>query len=341
MTFPPITEDDVSFNLPVFQGPTVPQAFWGSEYVEQEDSGFGSSYHSVLMVCPRKFFFSNVERLRPSSYGEQGVTTRNRSLLRGWLMHACCEVYYGGGLAGIPMSQESKQETFDRLNAVAQVRGYEDLIAEVETLWSGYLDRYEAHDRLTYDVCAVEHPLHVHEVTDGEEFIYTIRADLMVRHKVNDIFYIVEHKNLSSYGDNERKGYLLDLQVQGEAYTFTRNFPTSAFGGVIVNVTVCTKTPSFYRQTVTFTERRLRNFGKTVRGWAAKRAQEQQAGWLQNFASCKHRFPGSHGGLCDYHDLCTNMIEVEDIRGKDPPIGFVRKEKLVRKADLVPVGGEK
>lgn len=324
---PPLPEG--AFYLPTFSGLTLPQAYWGKDHVDTEDSGFGASYHSVLMMCPRKFFFANVERLKPAAFGEMGISARNHSLLRGWLMHACCEVYYKGG-----MSDAAIQEVYTRLDAVAQVHEYADLVAEADNLWGSYLDRYKIEDRLNYDVAAVEHPMHIRDVIDGEEFLYTIRADLILKHRTNGLYYVFEHKNLSSYGDNERTGYLLDLQIQGEAWTFTKSHPELPFGGVVINVTVCNKTPAFYRQTVCFNTEQMRNFGQQMRSWSSMRAGFQMAGWPQNFSACKTRYPGSRGGLCDYHSLCTHGFKVGDIRGREPPPGFVRQEKLVKKENL-------
>ena len=326
---PSVPLPEGAFYLPSFTGKTVPQAFWGDQFEETEDSGFGASYHSVLMMCPRKFFFANVERLKPAAFGEMGVSLRNHSLIRGWLMHACFEVYYKGG-----MSDAAIQEAFQRLDAVAQVHEYVDLVSEVDNLFGSYLDRYKVEDRLAYDVVAVEYPMHIRNVVDGEEFLYTIRADLILRHRETGLTYIFEHKNLSSYGDNERTGYLLDLQIQGEAWCFIQNQPAIPFGGVVINVVVCNKTPAFYRQLVTFTTKQMRNFGLQMRSWSSMRSQFQMAGWPQNFSACKTRYPGSRGGLCDYHSLCTYGFEVQDIRGKEPPPGFVRREKLVRKENL-------
>lgn len=315
--------------LPIPEGPSLAAAFWGPGVEDVEDSGFGSSYHSVLMLCPRRFFFQNVERLRPSSFGEVGVTPRTYSLLRGWLMHACCQVFYGGG-----MSDTAKAETYERLNAAGQVPAYVDLVTEVEWLWTGYLDRYMTEDRHYLEVIAVEQPLHVADRRDDDEFLYTIRADLIVRNKTTGLVYIYEHKNLSTFGDSERTGYLLDLQVQGEAYTFVKNHPGTPFGGVILNVTVCTKTPSFYRVPITFSERQLQTFGRSMRIWHALKAFHREWDWPQNWASCKTRYPGARGGNCDFLQLCLTGYQPRDIRDKPPPAGFVRKDRLVRKEHL-------
>lgn len=329
MTLHDEIDPDAAFFIPRVEGPTIAQAFWGPGVEEQQDSGFGSSYHSVLMQCPRKFFYANLERLRPEGLDGVGVTPRSRSLLRGWLMHACMQVYYGG-----QQTDAAKLEAYERLNAVGKIPVYADLVEEVEVLWTAYLDRYKVEDAQFLEPLAVEHPLHVREIDDGQEFIYTIRADAIMRDKRTGLIWVYEHKNLSTFGEDQRESYFFDLQVQGEAWTYAKNFPQTPFGGVIVNIVVCTKKPSFYRLAVTFTDGQLRNFGTQMRAWALTESVFKALNWPQNFASCKTKYPGARGGNCDYHTLCRTQTRMSDIRGKAAPMGFVRRERLVRKESL-------
>lgn len=322
-------DPDGAFFLPVVEGPSLAQAFWGVGVEEQADSGFGSSYHSSLLLCPRKFWYQNIERLRPDGFGDGGVSPRNRSLLRGWLMHACMQVYYGGG-----QSDAAKLEAYQRLNAVGHVPVYADLVEEVEVLWTAYLNRYMVEDRQHLEPVGVEVPMHVREVIDGDEFLYTIRVDALMRDKRTGLVWVYEHKNLSRFGEEEREGYFFDLQIQGEAWTWIKNNPGVAFGGVMVNVIVCTKIPSFYRLGVTFTEGALRNFGTQMRSWHMLSSAFRLANWPQNFASCKTKYPGARGGNCDYHILCRTGTRMSDIRDKAAPAGFVRRDRLVRKESL-------
>lgn len=325
------------FTIPVFEGPGVSEAFWGSDYVPQEDSGFGSSYHSVGMLCWRRFFYRNIEQLMPAWYDEKGVSPRSYAKLRGLLMHHAHEVIYGGDRGRlVAMSHEAVMRAFERLGWVARVQPYRELAAECERLLVAYVEKFLSWDRQHYQVVGVEEPMHVRETLDGEEFLYTVRQDLHVKDVQTELHYILEHKHFGRFSDSDKRTWPLNLQAQGQAWTFQKMYPNLPFGGVILNVVVTTKEPRFVRVPLSFSASRLRNFGKQMRAWHGMRYLAAREDWPQNFATCGTPYPNARGGSCDYFDICVAEVNLSDIRGRAAPAGFVRKERLIRKEDFRP-----
>ena len=324
-----------TFIMPSFEGPSVSEAFWGPDYVPQEDSGFGSSYHSVGMLCWRRFFYRNVENLVPTWHDDKGLSPRNHAKSRGLLMHHAHEVIYGGDRGVlVPMSQEAVQRAFERLGWVARVTAYRVLAGECERLLAAYVDKHLFIDARQYTVVAVEEPAFVREVLDGEEFLYTVRFDLHVVERGTGLHYILEHKHFDRFGDSDKKSWPLNLQAQGQAWTFQKAFPNMPFGGIILNVVVTTKEPRFMRVPIAFSAGRMRNFGRQMRAWHGMRYLAAREDWPQNFATCATPYPGARGGLCDYFDICAAEITLSEIRGRAAPAGFVRRDRLVRKEDF-------
>lgn len=321
--------------------PPVDEVFWtafeGDHYEPRSDSGFGNSWHSVLYQCARKYYFMNVQGLRPGTFGEGDISEDSSyALVRGTLLHGCEEIWYTGGRFGknFSMSKEAEWEAFERLDKVGRHPVYAKVVEDSERAFRQYLEFYRDVDRQELEVLGAEVPMHAWlEVPGHEPLLYTIRADILIRHKPTGLNWIFESKHHGSWGAQDRTQYLLNLQVQGEYWTFLRNWPQAPFGGVVVNVMVCTKkSPSFHRIAVVPSPQRLAMFEKSIVSYHRLKQHFAVEDWPQNFTACGQKFPGSKGGLCDYHTLCLANFTTADV--SDPnwtPPGFVRRERLVRK----------
>jgi len=323
------------FTVPVYDGPLATELFWGTDYVPIGDSGFGASYHSVGMLCWRRYFFRNVENLVPQWTLEPGVSSKTYKMQRGLLMHHCHEVIMGGDKWRVPSwSREAVDRAYERLSWVAKASVYNKLVAECEKLLTAYLTEHWARDADTYEVISVEEPAFAKYSLDGSEVIFTVRWDARVRERRSGLMLVMEHKNFSAFGDSDRRAYLINLQTQAQHMIFQKTFPDVPFRGVMVNIAVATKVPRFHREMLVYPHWQMENFARQMHHHEKLKMMAAATDWPQNFCVCTIPFPNARGGICDYFSLCTGGIETNDIRGKAPPHGFVRKERLIRKEDL-------
>lgn len=309
----------------------------GDHYEPRSDSGFGNSFHSVLYQCARKHYFVNVQGLRPATFGEGDIAEDSSyALVRGTLLHGCEEVWYTGGRFGknFSMSKEAEYEAFTRLHAVGKHEAYAKVVEDCERAFAQYLAHYREQDRNELVVLGAEVPMHTWvQVPEAEPLLYTIRADILIQHRVTGLYWIFESKHHGSWGSQDRAAYLMNMQVQGEYWTFLRNWPQAPFGGVVVNVMVVTKkTPSFHRIAVVPSPPRLAMFEASVVAYHQLKSEFERRDWPQNFTACGQKFPGAKGGLCDYYSLCFANYGTKDVANPAwTPPGFVRREKLIRR----------
>lgn len=306
------------------QSASLHDLFWQNEQPPQSHSGFGWSYYSSLELCPRRHYLAHVVGLEHEP--ELGQPTEGSGgRTRGWLLHAMKEIYYNAA-----MSDAGIKDALAHIDRVKQEPKFANVATDAERVFLAWLENYCEEDRRNYTVRGVEQSVTYRpNVDDPEDFAYSCRYDTLLEDTgTPSSIHIFEHKHLRDMRGEMIAGYLNDGQIKGQMWLARRNRVWSkyAFPVVVVDITACTKNPTFYRQRVGFTDDDLRNFGTTMRKVHKLRHVYDAVGWPEFWAACRTPYPGAMVGLCEFFDLCQRGTRLSELRGAAPP-GFVKKEK--------------
>lgn len=322
---------------------TPAQAFWGDLTPPggNTHSGRGWSFYTRLMMCPRRFYFGeiqdiDVERLDGSARGKG----RDIGTYSHWLKHT-----FFGEMGHAPMSEEARDAALAAIDRMRELPGCEDDAAQARELFLGWLEHYSVLDRANYDVVGREVLLST-GVDPSTEYEYTSRLDVVLRAKYpkrkpkeraltivpqdERVIAALEFKHQTKLSEKMMLAANLNGQLMGELYLAQRHAPADWYlpGGeprakaIFYDVTVVKKSPDYLREPVVFTDYEMERWQHSCRSAWALRGFYAAQGWPLWHSACQHRYPGDPPNLCDFHQLC---LQGEELDLENLPLGLKRR----------------
>lgn len=267
------------------------------------------------MRCPRKYFFGMVEHRRRSG-------PKSPALTYGTAWHSAMEAHYKSG---------GQEAVVDR--AIVMAWQNHDNPDDHRTLdrcmssYRQYLSRWGTHDEDSRNygltVGYPENPI-VEVPTElwwpGAEHPYTGKIDRIFQHQ--GLYYVEDHKTTSQLGATYFKQFDPSNQMMGYAW-LAQKLTGLPIAGVRINAHGVLKTQSkFERQTVMFSQDRLREWAENFNVWVRRINQSMihlaqidnpeldptdliLEAFPHNFQACAGKY-----GMCEYTDVCTFPLQV-------------------------------
>jgi hypothetical protein len=181
----------------------------------------------TVLQCPRKYALYTASKLNPQP-------TTAPPLIKGILLHIGLAHRYA-------LKKNPKALLYPPLKAVegmaaAQVNAevWQEFVHLVQETLLQYDLRWEGEQ---WEVMDVERELvaNIEDEERGEVYLYTQRADLVVRNKHSGLWYIVDHKSTFRISGKTKRRYTLSGQFRGYEF-FGQGLLGKRFGGVILNM---------------------------------------------------------------------------------------------------------
>ncbi len=260
-------------------------------------SGRGWSNYNMLQRCPRMFQLNHIRKVE--------VSRESKALSVGIAFHAFMALYYVN-LRALQRNEEEGPSPSRLRDELFEQNADPEYVAEAWRIFAAYADYYEA-------VGDYLEPIAIEKLARDPKTGNTCRYDLIAR--VNDSakdrgiipgIYVVEHKSASRLDRAATEGWYLDGEVLGQLLIYPRAGLSRLYGkiqGVIVNIAVKTKTPTFHREIVAPPARQVAQQGRDLQVWESlERMYRSTNTWPRALAACYgHRY-----GPCHYVDVCKD-----------------------------------
>ena len=271
------------------------------ELIDPGPSRKGWHRLQAVLQCPRKYALYTASKASP-----RAVTSP--PLIKGTLMHTALAHHYA-------LNQDPARGVYSPLDAL-EVQAERQLNPaewkkHIPVVSQTYL-AYELNWRLEqWEVVSIERDLAatIEDKEKQEAYLYTQRADLIVRNPQTGLIYIVDHKTTSRLTSKTLRRYTLSGQFRGYNF-FGRGLLGNQFGGVVLNMIQWpqkNKAANFqrtdldpapyadktFRDTVILAERCIRDLTPkhdTPLAWPG--VHHEHACWTAY-------------GPCDHYDTCT------------------------------------
>jgi hypothetical protein len=265
----------------------------------------------TVLQCPRKY-----------ALGREKSYTLSDPLVKGVLVHVGLAHYYKrvwarmqGLKPGKGEPREPEDQWYEPLEAISQL-AMRNAAETQNTLWMEHcelarhvVDSYIKHWRFEkWEPLYIEEQLRSHVTDDeGNRFLYTQRADLIVKDSAGKI-WIVDHKTTFRIVPKTIRRYTLSGQFLGYRVLGQRAFGDN-FGGVVLNMIQLPRdlkdSPAYKRPTLEPAPYALRTFKQTLltAEGIIKRYQhiDDPLQWpaVHHETSCWTTY-----GPCPYHETC-------------------------------------
>lgn len=294
----------------------------------------GSTYHKMLLICPREWGLYYKLGLRP--------TVLNEPLTVGWTFHYCLQRYYeaiqrhqqtSGAKVGSDDyywggSNDGMAAAYEIIDRIEPEPGYVETVATLRRILDGYFEHY--HHRDKWEIVAVEETL----MYEGA-FEYSARLDTVVEDHTRGGLWLVEHKTARFISMDLIDNYQLDLQILGQVWLVHACVDLEAypdFRGVVINIATKHKEPQFTRVDVCPSPAHLAAFEQSVGNFQAIRTTMEALDWPQYLGHCSGYARGYD--RCQFYDVCMGhpRVTVDEWaagqkEGLDVPFGFELVEK--------------
>ena len=198
------------------------------ELIDPGPSRRGWHRLQTVLQCPRKYAFYAASKEGPP------VPTDAPALIKGSLLHVGLAHRYA-------LKKDPDAPLYAPLKAVEGLAA-KQVNADVWAKWVPLVqetmlqyDLFWASEQ--WEVMDVERELvaNIKDEKRNEVYLYTQRADLVVRNKHTGLWYIVDHKSTFRISGKTKRRYTLSGQFRGYEF-FGRGLLKKRFGGVILNM---------------------------------------------------------------------------------------------------------
>lgn len=181
----------------------------------------------TVLQCPRKYALYVASKATPGPVSSP-------ALIKGTLLHTALAHHYAlkrNPGAGLFSPLGAIEEQVKRQPNAAEWDKHAQLVSQT---YLQYELRWAAEQ---WEVVNVERELvaTIHDDDRNEAYLYTQRADLIVRHPQTGLVYIVDHKTTGRLSAKTLRRYTLSGQFRGYNF-FGRGLLGDKFGGVVLNM---------------------------------------------------------------------------------------------------------
>lgn len=248
---------------------------------------------ATFMECPKKYEYSMIRHRR-----ERKGRRKSPSLTYGTAWHALLDAHYrtGGDKAA---AIEAAGNAWEDHGKEGDHRTFERLCVEYDNYisWWGMPSEEEAKTvgwpeaPLIEVVSQIALPKGLHP--------YAVKLDRFI--KINNHYYVEDHKTTSALGPSFFQQFELDNQMMGYAFVGSLLIGQPV-AGVRINAHAVLKTSSkFERQVIPFSQPRLEQWRDNYNFWVEALERAIVSGiFPNNWKSCSGKY-----GMCQYAEICS------------------------------------